>query len=252
MKVPAMQSQAQVMPADNNRLTIAFLLLWMLGTSAELADDYWQLSAVRDAPPARLLYWNTHMLVFSPLHGAALAYAILVIGRLCLRRNPGVTAPGHWFLLIHGSYHLIAWTYSLLVLPVPIEFFHTVPRWIFLAKDTLIYGSLALLAIYGMFVVRGNLAWQVMLLLLAVLKFETLLRNWVITLVRGPIWFADETINGAFSKALYSLPALAAIAGIVIDVRRGEKRDFLHWVGVWTLLFLVAFEWPSWIWSRQV
>lgn len=235
-----------------NRLTIGFLLLWMLGTSAELADDCWQLANVRDAAPAELVYWNTHMLVFSPLHGAALAYAILVLGRLCLRRESGVAAPGHWVLLIHGSFGLVAWIYSLLVLPIPIEFFETVPRWIFLAKDTLIYGSLILLAIYGMFVVRGNLAWRVMLLLLAVPKFEALLRHWAVTFIRGPIWFADPTINGAFSRAVCSLPALAAIAGIVMDVRRGENRDFLHWVGVWTLLLLVAFEWPSWIWWLHI
>jgi hypothetical protein len=238
--------------AGTNRLTIAFLLLWMLGTSAELADDYWQLAAVQDAAPAKLFYWNTHMLVFSPLHGAALAYAILVIGRLCLRRESGVTAPGHWFLAIHGSYGLIAWTYLLLILPVPIEFFQTVPRWIYLAKDTLIYGSLMLLAAYGMFVMRANLAWRFMLLLLAVVKGEALLREWVFTFIRGSSWFSDEIIDGIFGKTLYSSPALAAIGGIVIDIRRGEKRDFLHWVGVWTLLLLVACEWPSWIWWREV
>lgn len=235
-----------------NRVTIGFLLLWMLGTSAVLASNYWQLANVRDAVPAKLFYWNTHMLVFSPLHGAALAYAILVPGRLCLRRDSGVTAPGHWFLLIHGTYELIRWTYSLFILPVPIEFFQTVPRWIFLAKDTLIYGSLILLAVYGMFAIRANLAWRVMLSLLAVLKFEALLRGWVFTFVRGSVWFRDEIVDGTFGRVLYSLPALAAIAGIVMDVRQGEKRDFLHWVGVWTLLLLVAFEWPSWIWWWQV
>ncbi len=238
--------------AGTNRLTIAFLLLWMLGTSAELADDYWQLANVRDAEPEELFYWNTHTLVFSPLHGAAMAYAILILGRLFIRRETGVTAPGHWFLAIHGAFCLYGWIYSLLVLPVPIEFFQTVPRWVFLTKDTLIYGSLTLLGIYGMFVVRGNLAWRVMLLLLAVVKGEDVLRDWVFTFVRGSNWFADETINGAFSRAIHTLPALAAVAGIVMDMRQGEKRDFLHWVGVWTLILLVAVEWPSWIWWLHI
>jgi hypothetical protein len=239
-------------PAARNRLTIAFLLLWMLGTSAVLAENYWQLASVRDAAPAELFYWNTHMLVFSPLHGAAIAYTILVIGRLCLRRHPGVTAPGHWFLAIHGGRELVYWIYSLLVLPVLIEFFQTVPRWIFLSKDTLIEGSLVFLAVYGLFVVCGNLGWRVMLLLLAVVRMEDLLRQWVFSFIRGSSWFSDEITNGAFDRTLYSLPALTAITGIVTDLRRGKKWDFLHWVGVWTLLLLVACEWPSWIWWRQV
>ena len=234
-------------PAAPNRLAIAFLLLWMLGTSAELADDYWQLSAVRDAPPPRLLYWNTHMLVFSPLHGAALAYAILILGRFFIRRETGVTAPGHWFLAIHGTFCLYGWIHSLFVVAVPEDFLSQIRQFLFLARHTL-YGLLAVLGVCGMFAIRANVAWRVMLLLLAADKAEHLAQDWVRFFVRGPIWFADETINGAFSTALCSLPALAAIAAIVIDMRRGEKRDFLHWVGVWTLILLVAVEWPSWIW----
>lgn len=238
--------------ADNNRLTINFLLLWTLGTSLELAESYWQLSGVRDAAREKLFYWYTHLLVFCPLHGAALAYTFLVIGRLCLRRTPGVSAPGHWFLVIHGSYLLISWTYSLLILPIPIEFFRSAPRWPFLIKDSLIYGSLAGLAVYGMFAMRANGAWRTMLFFVAIYHAEKLLWKWAFNFVRGPIWFSDEVINTIFGRAIYSLPALAAIVGLVIDVRRGVKRDFLHWVGVVTLLLLVGLEWPSQIWWWQV
>jgi hypothetical protein len=237
--------------AATNRLTIAFLLLWMLGTSAELADDYWQLANVRDAAPAELFYWNTHMLVFSPLHGAALAYAILILGRIFIRRETGVTAPGHWFLAIHGAFCLYGWIHSLFVVAVTDDFLSQIRQSLFLARHTL-YGSLAVLGVYGMFAIRANVAWRVMLLLLAADKAEHVAQDWVRFFIRGPIWFSNEIVNGVFDRSICSLPALAAIVGIVLDARRGVKRDFLHWVGVWTLLLLVACEWPSWIWWRQV
>ena len=82
--------------------------------------------------------------------------------------------------------------------------------------------------------------------------FDRLWREWAFTVVRRPVWFGDELIDGTFARLIHGLPALAAIVGTVSDVRRTAKRDFLHWVGVWTLILLVALEWPSWIWWWQV
>jgi hypothetical protein len=182
-----------------------------------------------------------------------MAYALLIAWRWLRGSGPVATDAGHWFLAIHGTYSLLGWIESALAEIVgEQELFTALPRWYYMLQGSARNGFLMTLALTAAIRIQVNHYWRAMLLLLAARHLESLALSWTGHFVRGPLWFASDWHNAAFTRLVYSLPALAALMAAVVDLRRGRSHDFIHWAGVWTLLLLVALEWPFWLWWWQV
>jgi hypothetical protein len=89
-----------------NRLSVAHLLLWILGIGAMLAyyrDQFIAIREIADVPAWQSYFITIQRLGQSLAVGAGLAALMLVVYR-AIRRIAGFpTAPGHWLLLVLGT-----------------------------------------------------------------------------------------------------------------------------------------------------
>ena len=83
-----------------NRLSIAHLMLWMLGTA--IALGLYRLVAGQEQLARVTMAWNVYALVYALLAGPKIGGMFLAVGRRLAGRGGFPTQPGHWLLAIEG------------------------------------------------------------------------------------------------------------------------------------------------------
>lgn len=244
--------QRDVRTDSANRLTIAGLLLWMLGTGASLAMERWKLDQMQDPTWEMLLLGNTSIITFSPLNGASLAFLMLVLARWWQGRATIPSEPGHWYLAFQGLSLVIGWLADVIRLTQDLDFEPPLRPWFDALWPTAIFAFPVMLALIGCVKVRANIWWRAMLVLLAVPGIAVIAHASIQTPLRRWYWLISEFGDGTLDRAVWSLPAVAALVATLYDWKRKRTHDIFHWIGIASLWLAIALEWPFWLWWWQV
>lgn len=232
--------------APPNHLSIAHLLLWTATTSAVLAflvacdTEHNNRNVRRSYGAIRINRAHYELsLVVAPVYGAALAGAALAVWRLMMSKPGFPSQPGHWLLLTASS--------------VPIS--------VFIARGSRISGGggfafafccwtgLLVASAIATFAARATqqpprwarawwLASQGLIALAVVIGAAGLLVN-------GDTWFMWYIASLVFAiPALVSL--IAVIVAAILDLFSPRRWDIFHWIGVGTLLGVIAHPVMAW------
>jgi len=163
-------------------------------------------------------------------------FGLIVLGRQRIRGSSWQLQPGHWLLLAAGPYSI--------ALVFVIAFQHYEPQgprelW----PDVILIVILEASAMISIFGVRtSDWAWRACVTaVIAWLQSSTAFCVWEVGrsagFWRSPISFRLTLYAG--TSAL-GIAGAAAVTAMVTDVRRGLRRDWLHFCGVATLACHVA------------
>lgn len=212
----------------------------------------WDHSQVEGAAPAKIAYRNAHVLAHSPIHGASFAFLLVVVAKWCVGGSTLPSEPGHWYLTISGTSVAIGWFANAIRLTLNPDFGPPLPFWYNSLWRTVIYGFPVMLAVIAALTIRGNRIWRAMFLLHALSGIQSIVHTWGVTLFRTSSWFSNEFVDSAFQRGIWSLPAVAAVVAALYDWKLARSHDVFHWIGIASLLLLIAMEWPFWLWWWQV
>jgi hypothetical protein len=230
-------------------LGIIHLLAWTAATAVllkfSMAMEMIQDTGGSSMPPSMRVFQQIFGFIYSTAFAAGIVGTCIVL-RAKMSRLPGRLQPGHWLLLI-------ATVSSLLSLA----------RWAFyvLAETTGLVGSFSpswILVLFGLeeiicsgmyfgatLACRAAKRWKVCFAVLAAVNFMRGVLSVGSVLLDSPSW----------AISFSSLPLGSMIVGLVlllavlVDLRRGPRRDWLHWLGVAIIATGVLVYAAWWAWS---
>jgi hypothetical protein len=229
------------------RLGIVHLLAWT-ATTAVLLKFFVAMEMVQAArgpmsmpPVLRVLQSVLQFIAFTAQGAGLVGASILLVAKI--RRAAGRMQPGHWLVAaeaVASLMFLVVWA-SLAVVEAARDAEYSPLPW-----PVVIFGLilLARAGIYSCGVLTSERVrrWRVSLATLA-----------VVSTVHGLLYAA-----GGFLPSLLSLPSyplLSSAAGIVLfvtvllDLRKGPSRDWLHWVGVAMIFTNVLLSTAWFVWT---
>jgi hypothetical protein len=239
----AATTPAAVVPPQP-RLSISHLMLWMLG-SAVILGTYRLIQSDDQQPVSQRGVYQLYMVLGSFFYGVQVAAIFIFGARLVTRRGPLAREPGHWLLVKGGGSCLISWSIFGLV-----RFFHL--------DDFTSMGisglSILLLGFYvpsltldlwAIVMLRQERMWRAYIALLAVpsvinvllaalMLAEQLLES------NGPYFMAGSATTlfmqwNSLQTGLGQVLGLLCLGVlVVVDYRRGRRRDWVHFAGVAT------------------
>ncbi len=243
---PASPARPNPMDTTPNRLSISHLMLWMATTGMVLAEVQWDLSTA-GLPPDRVDAMRLEVLVgslgFGPLNGLAIAGLLILLWRRFWTRVPFPTEPGHWILVIAGANQTIHLIYHVLYLLWIRGEAAAVPGWASSFSRFAIEGFVILLAVIGASSRHQGRIWNVSIGSLALHPGMTICSSVTRIWIPATRQFLGGSVWMNISRLGYTLPGLLAIAGAVVDWRRKQRRDFLHWCGVALVVLGPVVEW---------
>jgi len=222
-----------------NRLTIAHLMLWTLGTAIALAlyRAYTPLGEA-SADNRTQAIWQSLAFGYCLPAGARIG-GLLLFGVHYLRRNQAFPSqPGHWLLVIEGLSAVLSWAGRAVAIFAQNGQQGGLDGW----AAAQIVNCLVTTIAYGAVAIRDSrvesMPWNGVLWLLTVEHAAALLTVTAI-LLQGlgagtssfrspPAFLAIYSVQATCCPAL--LVVLLPLAGIFDPVRR--QRDFLHWTGI--------------------
>ncbi len=232
------------------RLGIIHLLAWTATTA--VLTRFWLLmhtledSSMLEMPSAMEVFRQVISCVSSAASGAGIVGAfVLLLGKL--RRVPGRLQPGHCCTLIETVTFLLfmtAWLSHVLVRELGLQdsdyFPFDTDNWILLAYGSVLIAK-AVAYLVTTVLLRDARRWRVMLGTLS-----------AVYMVTGIGW-----IGGFFHIPLMSIAAVplwplitggVLLVTVLLDLRRGPRRDWLHWLGVAMIVtdVLVTLAWKVW------
>jgi hypothetical protein len=217
------------------RLGIIHLLGWVTFTAVLMKFN---LALEQMRPPSNIPAVEKSMSLQISQAGYAILMGAILIGGCVFyadryRRKPGRIQPGHWAIAIQS-----------LCIPVTLILQCMVPDRFALTERSmkmLIYmGSMGLIMLlaagaffYGSFRLKKSLLWKIGLILLGA---EYLINFTCLSIFFCPqkLLFLYSWIFAYFNKILYFAYFVGAyfFVVMVVDIVRGERRDWLHWLGV--------------------
>jgi len=238
------------------RLGIIHLLAWTAATAVLLkfnvAMEMIETSSHFDEMPTALrVFRQVIQFVQSTVHAAGIVgVSVLLLGRV--RGATGRLQPGHWivaidtvaFLVVHSWWALYTAARASGIIERNTFGFGSGFIWFYLP-----FGVISLLraATYGATAtgLRDARRWRVLFATLA-----------VVGLIVSLIQIAASFSRGRFGLfGLTNLPlwpliiAAVLIPTVVLDLRRGPRRDWLHWLGIAVLGVGTALSMAWWGWS---
>ena len=229
------------------RLGIIHLLAWTAATAVllkySLAMEMIAETGGESIRSSRDLFQEVSNFVSSTTIGAALVGAcVLLLAKI--RRLPGRFQPGHWLLLITALTTLLSLSVSALYALARAADLadYSSLRWYFMAYG-LVWVIQAGMYFYAGRPSRGGRRWSICFAVLA-----------LVALVRG-LWHVGNSLldflGSPFSFPLETLivaPVLLVV--VLVDLRRGPRRDWLHWLGVAVIAIGMLLWVAWWVWER--
>ena len=231
------------------RLGIIHLLAWTAATAVLLkfgmAMEMIETSSIDEMPTALRVYQQVIRFAYNTVNAAGIVgISVLLLGKA--RAATGRLQPGHWilaidtiaFVMIYSWWALYATARAAEIIEPEIS---SDFLWFYLP-----FGAISLLraATYGVTaaIQRDARRWKVLLATLAVVGL-------IVSLIQITACFSS------FLFALVNLPlwslivAAVLIPTIVLDLRRGPRRDWLHWLGIAVLAASTVLSMAWWGWS---
>ena len=237
------------------RLSIAHLLLWIAATALVVASfpkgwlgapDVWgDRESLTDRMQQRQTLERLSVVVVAPCYGAAVA-SLIVAGTRLLTRRPGFPAlPGHWPLVQLGLWILIVGgtldhddmggrpvTYNLAVFREDGG-----------AALVVLLMLLLAVAIQAVVVVREPRRWRVAMCCMLAAVVVPLVAFLIVPL-RNP---GARNLTALSIVLAWYIAALVAVLVGIWDFIRRERFDLFHWVGVVSLLGILAHPPLTWL-----
>lgn len=230
------------------RLGIIHLLAWTAATAVLLKFSL-AMEMIRDArigptPQARHVFVEALGLIGTVGSAAALVGAgILLLAKI--RRRGGRLQPGHWLLVIVAAVLLLSlliWGLQTLALLAELDgYYPSYPRWWVFARWSLPEILSAGMYFYAALASKDGRTWKSCFGVLAAVSFMWGL--WYVGLGlsdRPWLWF-----NFPLGSMIVGLVLLVTV---LVDLRHGPRRDWLHWLGVAVVATSVLIVLVSWLW----
>jgi len=234
-----------------NRLTIAHLLLWMATTGVVLVSLRSQqprpaesigfasgLHQVQSEKEYRILFkerqqqvwrvWNAQYqvgLAFAPVSGIALAGAVLALWRVVTRRFGFPVQPGHWLLLVIAGMMVLAAFRSYSQQRISGDG----AEWLIAAIETVMLMAVT-------YVNREPFRWCAAFGVLAA-GFGIVTLSFAIQYLSSS--FEPTNLFGLGLLVVLLFPFVALVC-TATDITERGRYDIFHWIGIATLLGLVA------------
>jgi len=255
--------QDAVALAASPPLSIAHFLLWMAGTAVYLTLTQIAKGLLRQNDVSIPALSN---IIFAAVFAVAVGPGVASWAIFAWRRFHGIrfpTQPGEWLLLITGASYLVDFlTLLLLALswPPPTIQYSEMPRGL-IVKHLLWQSGTPLFSCLcfalAAFWVRRPRSWMVFYLLLIVqnLAFALALATYSIVLLTQANWIQEVgQFLGATSPrvVLGVLPIVALSLAIAMDLKRGRRRDWLHWTGIAVYVSISLLHAIWFFWARVV
>ena len=155
--------------------------------------------------------------------GAALVVGGALLAIDLFRRKQGVFQPGHWLVVINASIFLLGLVVNSTMLLFVSERSSLFP---FLMLNVAVSTIVLLVYFRVFFSLARQFPWQIAILLFAVQEF--LKATHIAFLAFVPNW----TLNTFLISQWFKVPvALFILLVMGIDIARGFRRDWLHWLG---------------------
>jgi hypothetical protein len=223
-------------------------MLWMLATCVALAHEKWRLSSVEPEDAVFLWYANIHSAVYSPLTGAGLAGLMLCVWRRLCGGPRFPVQPGHWFLVINGTEHVVFAFWELInSCIVPDDMLGFLPTWFTFSELILFKGFVVAMMFVAACTQSSSAWWRAAFVAMTLNHFSQVLQTTLMTIFSGGAWFMGEFAWSIESRIIYSLPAVFAVLGSIADWRARRAHDFLHWVGVFVIVAQSLIAWPDFV-----
>jgi hypothetical protein len=228
-----MSTSEDALGSTPNRLTIAHLLLWTLGSAIILAM-YRVLATDEEQTNGQTLVPSVYAIAFSVLMGAQLGSVFLFASRLIRGAGGFPTQPGHWLLLIEGVSVLLAGSGQIAVRLGS----RTLDLWAFSQIPNCVVTAV-LYAVAIRVQSGAGTAWKAALILLSVqhaaaaLVFGAFLMS-ALSRPSYPWGWGSEMYRlqtGCFPPII----ALVLVMSAMTDMQ-ARQRDLLHWAGVASLV----------------
>jgi hypothetical protein len=226
-------------PSQRNRLTIAFLMLWTLGSALILACN----RALEDSQPSGQLGMahSFYLLGYALTYGVALASVPIFLTRKITGSCDFPTQPGHWILIVRGFTILLwmaGWACRVAIERLWIGEKPQTPS-LYLAMQ---YVPASLLACIAYLIAWSHWSSEgrVWRLTLGLMIFNAA-TGFLVSLA---VIFVVEPAGGvllpySLNSCLNPVIGLALISAVLGD-RGKRRRDFLHWAGVFCALAMTV------------
>jgi hypothetical protein len=226
-------------------LSIAHLLVWTAGSAVILgvAQTYARWA---DFPEWFRIPYQVQEVLYSPLAGAAICSLYLAAYRLLTHGPAFPVQPGHWLLLVYGLRTAFSWCGAGAVLVLDHFMIRVLGPYQGMLSVVAFCGAGAVGYGIACWRLRDRPSWRIYLLVLALLDL-LVAGAWLIMLV-GPLFGRDSFQQGLVSLA----QAVQVVGGVllglvlfvlaVIELARGIRRDWLHWLGVVLSLLVSLFN----------
>jgi hypothetical protein len=211
-----------------NRLSIAHLMLWMLGTAIALALHRQLLARLEPAENLSVA-WRVYVIVYSLLAGPKIGGSILYLSHRARGKAGFPSQPGHWLLAIEGMSTVLVYL-GVLAAEWTIQ---QLP-----AAFTQLPNCVATAVAYSIAYRRQPSMpglWKAIFVILIMQHAYAGLLNFAVLWVIFPF---ISTPGGLLPLLLAVLFVLAAIR----DPKR-HQRDYLHWTGGFTLVATEVIQW---------
>ena len=235
------------------RLSIAHLLLWIAGTALVVAAfprgwlggpktwgdrESYQLRVQKRETLERL-----SVVAVAPCYGAALA-SLIVAGTRLLARRPGFPAlPGHWPLVQLGLWILIVGGVLEQSSEQPLSYNLAVFRDHMGAALVVLLMLLLAVAIQAVVVVREPRRWRIALRCFLAAVIVPMVAFLIVPLENQ----RAGALTGLSIVLLWYIASLIAVLVGIWDFICRERFDLFHWVGVVSLLSILAHPPLTWL-----
>lgn len=219
---------AQIEPPARNRLSIAHLMLWTLGTAIVLAY-FRTVVTVNSAAGSTGRLWTLSILANSVILGVQVGGALLFGWRLC-RNLPGQPSqPGHWLLLIEGFSTMVSFSCIVAMRWFDAGILHSLRGMVAMIPSALLAATGCVWALRQLRPLNG--LWITVFAALA--TFHLMILPIVIT------EYMTSPLSGRHAVWLILLyfeylPGLVALVLLIAGIRDLAQpgRDAFHWAGV--------------------
>ncbi len=201
------------------RLSIAHLLIWtaVMAVLLKLSLVFWHSQDVKNylenASQFELIFGFGSAAIMLMAHSAGLVgMGVILLARI--RGAKGRLQPGHWLL--------VAYTLNYVVLTLHMSRVTGLAFTFFFIRMAILVGT----CLWAAFRSRGGRHWTAALCMLPAIT----LGKTVLVIVHSR--FLGQYLLSIIPNLIYyAAVGLVVLTAVVVDLRKGERRDWLHWTG---------------------
>ena len=243
MNEPTFDDPEPVSPVP--RLGIVHIMLWTALSATQVTVLRW-IYSLQDWPEDVAVMQRASGVVNAIIVGAQLTGAIVLVhARLRGRTTRLLTQPGHWLLMIQGTFALLSICMYTLITVLLVGMNESPVSNIFMVFYGMLFLGTTLAYVIAACFTR-QWRWKAAFLAIAVLA-ALQGATYLIAMAFSMYLYASSTMMAAYGRIAVSI-WIIGLAGW--DIARSERRDWLHWAGIaaylagiYATVFQILLQW---------